>query len=70
MIINPDFFDITKNVPTDAGYQKSDKFLLKTFTYINEDHWVHLKNQSIFSVVIGMNSRGLCGKLIKILIVA
>jgi hypothetical protein len=38
VIINPDFFDITENAPTDAGYQKSDRFLLKTFTYIKEDH--------------------------------
>jgi len=38
VIINPDFFDITENAPTDTGYQKSDQFLLKTFTYIKEDH--------------------------------
>ena len=28
VIINPNFFDITENAPTDAGYQKSDRFLL------------------------------------------
>ena len=58
MIINPDFFDITENAPTDAGYKKSDRLLLKTVTYIKEVHWVNLKNQSIFPVIIGMNSKG------------
>ena len=65
MIINPDFFDITENAPTDTGYQKSDQFLLKTFTYIKEDHWVNLKNQSLFPVVIDMNSNGLCVNYLK-----
>ena len=70
MIINPDFFDITENAPTDAGYKKNDRLLLKTFTYIKVVHWVNLKNQSIFPVIIGMNSKGLCVKLFKIHIVA
>jgi hypothetical protein len=31
---HPDLFDITENAPTDAGFQKSDRLVLKTFTYI------------------------------------